>query len=216
MPDAPTTSRRRPAFDVRLLIGLALVVGSVAGVLAIVSAGDRRTTVYAAASSLSPGDRIDDDDLVLKQVSLDNAEALYLAPGDVPDAGLVVGAVVRSGELVSKAAVASVEGERSSSLVLELSGRVSAAVVPGAMVDVWAAPRSAGEVASQGAFGPPVVLTADAVVIRVVDDEGIVAASDGDAVEVLVPRSRIARLLQAIANGDALAVVPAGLALGDQ
>lgn len=216
MPDAPTTSRRRPVLDIRLLIGLALVVGSVAGVIAIVSAGDRRTPVYAAASSLSPGERIDDDDLILRQVSLDSAEELYLAPGDLPDDGLVIGAVVRSGELVPSAAVASLEGERSTSIVLELSGRVSAAVVPGAAVDVWAAPQSSGEVTSQGAFGPPIVLSADAVVVGVVDDEGIVAASDGDAVEVLVPRSRIARLLQAIANGDALAVVPAGIPLGER
>ena len=216
MPDAPTTSRRRPVLDVRLLIGLALVVGSVAGVIAIVSAGDRRTSVYAAASSLSPGERIDDDDLVLRQVSLDSAEELYLAPGDLPDDGLVIGTVVRSGELVPSAAVATVQGERSTSLVLELSGRVSAAVVPGAVVDVWAAPQSSGEVTSQGTFGPPIVLTADAVVVGVVDDEGIVAASDGDAVEILVPRSRVARLLQAIANGDALAVVPAGIPLGER
>lgn len=216
VPDAPTTSRRRPVFDVRLLIGLALVIGSVVGVLAIVTASDRRTTVYAAASSLSPGDRIDAGDLVARQVSLDTAERLYLAPGDVPDEGLVIGAAVRAGELVPRAAVASVEGERSTSLVLELSGRVSAAVVPGAIVDVWAAPQVTGEVAGLGAFGPPVVLTADAVVVRVVDDEGLVAASDGDAVEVLVPRNRIARLLQAIANGDALAIVPAGIPLSDR
>ncbi|MEQ1736398.1 MAG: hypothetical protein ABL886_08345, partial [Rhodoglobus sp.] len=78
MPDAPTASRRRPVVDVRLIIGLALVIGSVAGVLAIVSAGDRRTTVYAAASSLSPGDRIDAGDFVVRQVSLDSAEQLYL------------------------------------------------------------------------------------------------------------------------------------------
>ena len=216
MPDVPTASRRRPALDVRLLIGLALVVGSVAGVLAIVSAGDRRTTVYAAASSLSPGDRIDDDDLVLRQVSLDSAEHLYLEPGDVPDGGLVVGAVVRAGELVSRTAVAISRGraldvararsERSRQRSRR-SGR-DGRRVGGA--------QSSGEVATQGAFGPPVVLTADAVVIRVVDDEGIVAASEGDAVEVLIPRSRIARLLQAIANGDSLAVVPAGIALGDQ
>jgi hypothetical protein len=216
VPDAPTTSRRRPVFDVRLVIGLTLVVGSVAGVLAIVSAGDRRTTVYAAASSLSPGDRIDAGDLVARQVSLDTAEQLYLVPGDLPDEGLVIGAAVRAGELVPLAAVASVEGERSTSLVLELSGRVSAAVLPGAIVDVWAAPQAAGDIASQGAFGPPIVLTADAIVVRVVEDEGLVAASDGDAVEVLVPRNRIARLLQAIANGDALAIVPAGIPLSDR
>ncbi len=215
MPDAPIASRRRPVLDVRLIIGLALVIGSVAGVLAIVSAGDRRIAVYAAASSLSPGDRVDAGDLVVRQVTLDSAERLYLAPGDVPDGGLVLGAAVRAGELIPRAAVASAEGERSTSLVFQLSGRVSAAVVPGAIVDVWAAPQASGEVAGLGGFGPPVVLTADAVVVRVVEDDGLVAATDGDAVEVLVPRNRIARLLQAIANADALAIVPAGIPLGD-
>lgn len=215
MPDAPITSRRRPVVDVRLIIGLALVIGSVAGVFAIVSAGDRRTTIYAASSSLSAGDRIDAGDLVARQVSLDAAETLYLAPGDVPADGLVIATAVRAGELIPRAAVASTQGERSTSLVLQLSGRVSAAVVPGALVDVWAAPQSSGEVAGTGGFGPPVVLTPDAVVVRVVDDDGLVAASDGDAVEVLVPRSRIARLLQAIANDDALAIVPAGIPLAD-
>lgn len=216
MPDAPTASRRRPVVDVRLIIGLALVIGSVVGVLAIVSAGDRRTTVYAAASSLSPGDRVDAGDFIVRQVSLDSAEHLYIAPGDVPEGGLVVGVAVRAGELVPSAAVASVDGERSTSLVLQLSGRVSAAVVPGAIVDVWAAPQAAGDVASLGAFGPPVVLTADAIVVRVVEEDALVAASDGDAVEVLVPRNRIARLLQAIANDDALAIVPAGIPLSEQ
>lgn len=216
VPDAPTASRRRPAFDVRLIIGLVLVIGSVAGVLAIVSAGDRRTTVYAAASSLSPGDRIDAADFVVRQVSLDGVEDLYLVPGDVPDEGLVIGAAVRAGELVPRAAVASVEGQESTSLVLQLNGRVSAAVIPGAIVDVWAAPQAAGGVATTGAFGPPVVLSADAVVVRVVEDDGLVAASEGDAVEVLVPRNRIARLLHAIANDDALAIVPAGIPLGDR
>ena len=41
--------------DVRLLIGIGLVVASVAGVVAIVSAADRRVTVYAAADTLAPG-----------------------------------------------------------------------------------------------------------------------------------------------------------------
>jgi hypothetical protein len=203
-------------FDIRLIIGLALVIGSIAGVLAIVSAGDRRTAIYAAADDLSPGDHIDSGDFILRQVSLDEAERLYLAPGDVPDDGLVIAVTVRSGELVPRAAVASVEGERSTSLVLQLSGRVSAAVVPGAAVDVWAAAEAPDGIGGSGAFGPPVVICADAVVVRIVEDEGLVASSDGDAVEVLVPRTRVARLLQAIANDAALAIVPAGIPLSDR
>lgn len=210
----PDLSRRRVVIDARLIIGIALVIGSVAGVLAIVSAGDRRETVYAASSSLSPGEQIDSGDLVLRKVSLDGSQDLYLTPANLPAAGLVTVAVVRAGELVPLSAVGSREGERATSLVLALNLRVSAAVVPGATVDVWSAPATTADVTSLGAFGPPVVLVSGAVVVRVPDDEGMIAGSAGDTVEVLVPRVRVARLLQAVANGDALAVVPAGLPLG--
>jgi hypothetical protein len=172
--------------------------------------------VYAAAGGLGPGDRIDEGDLIARQVSLDGADHLYLAPGDVPDEGLIVGAVVRGGELVPRSAVGDAQGRSSTTLVLELAGRVSAAVAPGAAVDIWSALAVTGDAGSLGAFGPPMVLASDAIVVRVVDDEGIVAASDGDAVEVLVPRDRVARLLQAIANGDALAIVPAGIPLDER
>jgi hypothetical protein len=80
----------------------------------------------------------------------------------------------------------------------------------GATVDVWASPADA----ETRGFGAPLVLVSDAVVVRVVEDEGLVSSRGGGAVEVLVPRSRVARVLQAQAAGDALAVVPAGLALG--
>jgi hypothetical protein len=216
----PTASapfrQRRVAIDVRLVIGIVLVVGSIAGVLAVVSASDHRVTVFAASSSLSPGDRIDPGDLTLRQVSLDGSGGLYLAPGGIPDEGLIAVAVVRAGELIPLSAVGSRVGERSTSLVLNVDVRVSSAVVPGAFVDLWSAAAPSGDVASLGTFGPPAVLASDAVVVRVIDDEGIIAGSDGDSVEVLVPRVRVARLLQSIANGDALAIVPAGIPLSDR
>jgi hypothetical protein len=216
VPKSVTVSRRRRVvIDARLVFGVLLVAASVAGVMGLVVAADRRVTVYAASDSLSPGDRIHVDDLLERSVALDGADALYLTVGTVPDEGLVVTQVVRDGELVPTAAVGTPAGQRSTSIVLELTAPASAAVVPGALVDVWSAPAAAtGEIASLGTFGPPVVLSSDAVVVRVLDDDGLVAATQGASVEVLVPRSRIARLLQAIANGDALAVVPAGLPLG--
>jgi 2-phospho-L-lactate guanylyltransferase (CobY/MobA/RfbA family) len=83
---------------------------------------------------------------------------------------------------------------------------------------VWSSAAATGDgtVGSSGGFGPPAVLTADAVVIRVIEPDGIVSAADGQSVEVQVPRTRIARMLQAIANGDALAVVPAGIPLASR
>lgn len=203
--------RRRFALDPRLLLGLALVVGSVVAVVGIVAAADTRTVVYAAAGALSPGDRIDVGDLIERSVALDGSETFYLAPGDVPDSGLVVTRSVRDGELLPMSAVGSLAGLRATSLVIESSSPLSAAVVPGSGVDVWAAP--AIEQTGQAApFGPPSVLVPGAIVVRVLQDDGLVA-SGGVAVEVLVPRSRVARLLHAIANADALAIVPAGLPL---
>lgn len=204
-----TASGRRRSVDVRLIIGLALVAASVAGVVALVGAVDARTTVYAAAGALSPGDRIVRGDLVEREVSLDGADGLYLRAGELPDDGLLVVHPVRGGELLPRAAVGDASGIRSTALVLELAGSPSSAVRAGAVIDVWASPAA---VEGRG-FGAPVVLVPDAVVVRIVEDEGIVSSSRS-AVEVLVPRSRVARVLQAQAAGDALAVVPAGLALG--
>ena len=59
----PFSKAGRGAPDLRLVLGVLLVVGSVAGVYGIVAAADRRVTVYAAASALTPGERIDAGDL---------------------------------------------------------------------------------------------------------------------------------------------------------
>jgi len=217
MTESRGVARRRLGLDPRLVIGICLVVVSVAGVLAVVSTADRRVAVYAAAETLAPGDRVDAADLRVRQVALDDAEGLYLPDGALPSAGLVATAVVRAGELVPVSALGTRDGGEATTIVLPLAGRVSASVEPGALVDVWASTGSAGRDAvdpatgEAAAYAPPAVLSADAVVTRVLRPEGIVSAADGEAVEVLVPRSRIARLLQAIADGDALAVVPAGI-----
>jgi hypothetical protein len=205
--------RRRVALDVRLLLGLLLVAASVAAVVLLVGAADTRVRVYAAADSLAPGDRVDADDLVERSVALDGAESLYLRVDALPDEGFVVAQPVAAGQLVPLSAAGSGDGVRATSLVLRLAGPVSSVVEPGSLVDVWGVARD-----ERGEAGTPVVLAAQATVVRVIFDESLVAGSVGasSSVEVLVPRTRVARLLQAIAAGDALAVVPAGLPLASR
>ena len=212
----PATAARRRRFvpDLRLVIGVVLVVGSVAAVTGIVSAADARAVVLAAAGPLSPGDRIRVGDLVERDVALDGAGDLYLTVATVPADGLVVVQSVRAGELVPVSAVGSAAGLLATAIVLESASPVSAAVAPGAPVDVWAS-AAMEQLTGPARFGPPVVLVPDAIVVRVLDDDdGLVAGSGAVGVEVLVPRARVARLLQSIANEDALAIVPAGLPLG--
>jgi hypothetical protein len=199
-------ARRRFWFDPRFAIGLLLIVASVAGVVGIVGAADSSVLVYAAREPLAPGDRVDSDDLVGTSVRLAGAERLYLVPDDLPDDGLVVTKAVAEGELVPASAVGSTEGERQTSIVVEVSGELAESVEAGSTVDVWSARESTG-----GVFDAPVVIVSGATVVRLVDRQGLVVDNDSRSVEVLVPRTDVARVLEAIANDEAIAVVPASL-----
>ena len=233
----PFSKAGRGAPDLRLVLGVLLVAGSVAGVYGIVAAADRRVTVYAAASALTPGERIDAGDLVQRSVALDGADRLYLAAGRIPSGGLVVTQPVAKGELLPTSSVGSTSGVRSTSLVIQLATRVSGAVVPGATIDIWAAadPDAVATVAPSGTPGTsgaaasdstdatapvdttaPTVIVSGATVVKVLDESGgFSVASAGSSVEVLVPRSKVARLLQAIAQKASLAVVPAGIPIAE-
>ncbi|MET4583467.1 hypothetical protein ABIE21_002993 [Conyzicola nivalis] len=199
-------ARRRFWFDPRFAIGLLLIVASVAGVVGIVGAADSSVLVYAAREPLAPGDRVDADDLVGTSVRLAGAERLYLVPDDLPDDGLVVTKAVAEGELVPASAVGSTEGERQTSIVVGVSGELAESVEAGSIVDVWSARESTG-----GVFEAPVVIVSGATVVRLVDRQGLVVDNDSRSIEVLVPRTDVARVLEAIANDDAIAVVPASL-----
>jgi flagella basal body P-ring formation protein FlgA len=206
---AAVPKERKPRsfwFDPRFAIGLGLVVVSVLGVLGIVASGDSSVQVFAARSALVPGDRIGAADLLVKSVRLGDLDGKYLVPADVPSGGLVVTRVVSAGELVPASAVGDRSGVRVASVVVAVQGSLPKSVAAGAVIDIWSASR-----ADDRSYGPPSVLASSVTVVRVIAPDGMVSAKNGDSVEVLVPRSRIARVLQAIANQDAISLVPANL-----
>jgi hypothetical protein len=195
-------------FDPRFAIGIVLVVASVAGVLLVVSTADKTTTVYAARTVLSVGDHIEQSDLVEQSVRLGGATDRYLTIDTVPAEGLIVTRTVAAGELVPASAVGNSAGERLASVVVSVPSRLPAAVDAGSVVDVWASREG-----DSGVYGPPSVLIPSATVVRVIESDGIIAGSDAVSVELLVPRSRTARMLEALANADALSLVPVNLPL---
>jgi hypothetical protein len=50
--------------------------------------------------------------------------------------------------------------------------------------------------------------------VRIVEPTGIIAASNAQSVEILVPKATVGALLEAIMNGDALAIVPVNTPVG--
>ena len=207
---APATRRSRFRFDPRFAIGLALVAASIGGVSAIVTNADRTTAVYTARIALAVGDRIDGSDLLTTQVRLGSADDLYLTPGRLPTDGMIVTRTIAAGELVPASAVGTRAGEAVTNIVVELSGKPAAAIGPGSVVDVWSSRQT-----DRGAFGPPAVLVGQAAIVRLVEPVGFMASDGGLSVEILVPKAKVAAVLESVANGDAIAIVPVNTALGE-
>ena len=209
MPSQSPPRERKPRsfwFDPRFTIGLLLVVASIAGVLFVVAAADTTATVYSARTSLGVGDRVTADDLVEESVRLGSITDRYLGKNAVPADGLIVTRSISRGELVPMSAVGSVAGERVASVVITVNSRLPRAVDAGAVVDVWASREGEG-----GVYGPPAVLLPSATVVEVIKAEGIISGADAVSVELLVPRARVARALESIANADALSLIPVNL-----
>jgi hypothetical protein len=205
-PDARTTRRR--TLDPRLLIGVLLVVASIAGVVGIVAANDDGVEVYAAPRLLTAGSAVSASDLELRRVSLGADLRSYLPAGSLPDEGVVVSRTVGAGELVPRSAVGDERGSDMTTIVVSLTSPLGGGVRAGDILDVWSSPKQEG-----GRFGAPAVISSDAQLMHVLADEGFAARGSGARVELLVLRRDVARILDALANGDALAVVPASLAL---
>ena len=205
----PTASRRGRSRDPRLFIGLGLVVTSVTGVMLLLAAADTRAVVVAARGTLTAGDRVTSDELLERSVGLAESAELYLSADDLPRDGLVLLRTVGEGELIPRSAVGDAAALEQTSIVVETAGRLSSDARAGAVVELWASPSGQGD----ETFGAPTVLVGDATVVRLLQADGLISGIASAAVELLVPRAQVARILQAQAAGDALAVVAAGRAL---
>ena len=199
---------RAALLDPRLILGVVLVAGSVIGVVALVTAADETVEVYAARGPVAPGDLVRAGDLVIRTVGPAATAERYLSPGDIPSGGVLAGRAIGEGELVPVSAVGDAAGLHQSAIVIDTPTRLPASVVPGSTVDLWASRVDDG-----GAVSAPVVIVSGASVVRLVETESIVGGGTVSGVELLVPKARIARVVEALARGDVLAVIPTGVPL---
>lgn len=202
-------ARPRPrAFcaDVRFLLGIVLIVGSIAGVWAVVVAARQTAPALAAARTLVPGETISSDDLQLVDVALGAARERYL-PADALAPGAVATRTIERGELVARSAVGSAEATRVTTVVLPSSGDVPAAVSTGTVVEVWAAPQL-----ERGTFGTPRVLVSSATVLSVMRGDSVMGGGE-TSLELVIARADVPAALAALADGSRLSVVPLSGAL---
>ncbi|MFC4556010.1 hypothetical protein [Georgenia faecalis] len=207
--ESPAARRlRRPTWrDPRLGVGVLLVAGSVALTTWVVGDASRTVDVYAAEATLTPGDRLTDEDVRVLQARPGGPEGTYLLVADgLPEDGVLT-RVVGEGEMIPAAAVGRVGDVDLRPVVVPLTGTVPTGLGPGTVVDLWltdpARPGAATEERAE-----PSLLAGDLVVADLVESDTLFTGGTGTSVEVLVPRAELAGVLDALSGDGAVVVVP--------
>ncbi|WP_372595166.1 hypothetical protein [Actinotalea sp.] len=209
-PSSPLAVRwRRPGWrDPRLLVGLVLVGVSVGlGAWAVGTAG-RTVAVLAAREPLVVGRPLADQELVVREVRLADAELLYLPAATELPGDLVVTRAVGAGELVPVAALTAVADIGLREVAVDASGPLASTVVEGSLVDLWFVPEPSAE----QPVPVPRELAPGLEVAQVSLPAGALAVGSGATVHVMVPVADLPAVLAALAADGSIQVVsvPAG------
>jgi hypothetical protein len=190
--------------DLRLVLGVLLVLGSVLLGARVVTAADATVPVWSAAGDLAAGTVLAEEDLVAVSVRLDDAAGQYLATSTQPG-GRVLGRAVRAGELVPRSALEEATGLVQLALPVQ-AGYVPPSLARGQVVDVYAV---ADPAAGADRTGGDVDLVVSAAPVQAVAGRGdgvLSTATTSVQVVVAVPADAAAGVLAAI-GGRGLVVV---------
>jgi hypothetical protein len=214
---APARAARRlqrPGWrDVRLLVGVLLVLLSVAGGIRLVSSLDDTTPVYAASRDLLPGQPVTGDDVVPVPVRMGEQLSSYV-DGSVPiEPGTFLVRQVRAGELVPAAALGTARRALDKTVGVPVDASAARSLATGAVVDLWVSRRDAEAVGE--AYLDPELLLAGAVVDDVpAETTGLGAGLGRTTVQVVVPADQVGKVIAAVDQAARITLVPAPRAGG--
>ena len=206
----PTAARlRKPSWrDSRLVVGLVLVLLSMAIGAKVIASADDTVPMYAAAAALVPGQPVTQKDVRRVDVQLDANEGRYVAADHDIAANTFALRDVRPGELLPRSALGTKADVNLKPVSVPVDGGAAAQLTVGSIVDVWvnAKDRSSGA----DKYGNPVKTLEGATVVRTPDTSGggLGAASGTTAVQVMVPDASVQALIAAIDQGARITLVP--------
>ena len=205
VPEVSATAARlkRPSWrDPRLLVGILLVLVSVAGVVFLVGSADRTTEVFAARDGIAGGERLTQDNVVRAKVRLGDTESQYItAESGLPE-GVVAVQRIGENQLVPRASLGEVDELDRKPVAITIEETLPAQAVAGARVDVWV-----GQPDARNGFSEPKLLLPGAEIAEVAAGSTALGSSKKTVLMVLVEDSHMPALLGAQANGARISVV---------
>jgi len=205
VPDSSATVARlrRPSWkDPRLLMGVLLVLVSVAGVVFLVNSADRTTEVYAARDGIAVGEPLTPENVVRARVRLGETEQHYIPVESGLPEGVVAVQRIGKDQLVPRASLGDVDELDRKPVALSISETLPSQAVAGARVDVWVAQPDA-----KNGYSEPKLLLPGAEIAEVTSGSTALGSTKTTVLMVLVEDSQMPALLGAQANDAKISVV---------
>jgi len=205
----PTAARlRTPSWrDTRLVVGVTLVLLSVAiGATVVAAAGDT-VPMYAAATSLVPGQQVTQRDVKRVDVQLGGNRGSYVAADHDIAPDTFVLREVRPGELVPSSALGHKLDVNLKPVSVPVDSGGAAQLDAGSVVDVWVNAKDPSSATER--YGKPVKTIKGAPVVRRPDvGGGLGTVSGATAVQIMVPEADVQALIAAIDQDAKITLVP--------
>lgn len=203
--EVPTVGRfKRPGWkDGRLILGLLLVLASVAGIVALISALERTQPMLVPTSNITLGEELDASKFTVKEVRLDDLSGAYVSSDHAFEPGTRAASLLREGELVPVHALTSTQDEGAKPVTIDLDHTLPEAVTPGSRVDIWSA-KKAG---TGNTFDVPELLLDSSEVSALRVSDASFSSGTKASIEVMVPEESLQDLLEALANESRLTVI---------
>lgn len=205
VPESAATAARlkRPSWkDPRLMVGILLVLTSVAGVVFLVGSADRTIEVYAARDGIAVGETLTPENVVRVKVRLGDAEQHYITASDGLPQGTVAVQRIAKDQLVPRASLGEVDQLNRKPVAIQVEQSLPSQAVPGARVDVWVAQPDA-----KNGFSEPKLVLPGAEIAEVTTGSTALGSSKTTVLMVLVEDGQMPALLGAQANEAKISVV---------
>ena len=206
----PTAARlRKPSWrDSRLVVGVVLVLLSMAMGAKVIASADDTVPMYAAAASLVPGQPVTQRDVKRVDVQLGADRSKYVAADHDIASGTFALRDIRPGELLPRSALGTKADINLKPVSVPVDGGGAAQLAAGSIVDVWVNAKDPSSAAEK--FGNPVKTLEAAPVVRTPDTSGggLGGASGTTAVQIMVPEASVQALIAAIDQGAKITLVP--------
>ncbi|ROZ62612.1 hypothetical protein EDL96_09030 [Kocuria soli] len=196
---------RKPGWkEPRLLIGLGLVLASVAGTTATLALTSVTQPHVVATRDLEVGTKVTADDFRTVDVRLEGVEGSYLQDVDALEEGTVVLASVPSGQLVPSAALGAAEDLDRRPMGIPLTAALPSGTGAGDTVDLWVSER---ENTGRG-WGEAEQVLEGAELASVDEATGTLGAGQQLTAQVLVEEGDVSDVVDALASESRITLVP--------